>query len=413
VGNHIVKRQTAIISAILYVSTLGAVYAQSALSGPGAGMPYSPNYQPSAPIAPRADTRPPNWVGGPGSDPTTLQSNPTLTPEELGGVWRKNPLPEKFMGTEVIARIGTEVVLAGDVMTNVEDMVQRAVASGQLPESRAKEMRYHLMLQALTPLIDTKLLLIEARREIPKDNMAKIETKVKEIYEKEQLPRLIDGKKIKSRAELIQIMKQAGTSIEDQQRKFLESSLAAQFANKKFGDDKEISHERMLAFYHQHIKEYEIEPRARWEHVMVRFANYPSKADAYAKIAGWGNEIISGVPLADVARKHSDDLSSEEGGQHDWTNQGSLASETIDRAIFSLPVGQLSQIIEDDRGFHILRVLERQEASRKPFGEMQAEIKKKIKAETEGAALKEYVEKLRKEVPIWTIFDDMAEPAKS
>jgi parvulin-like peptidyl-prolyl isomerase len=268
------------------------------------------------------------------------------------------------------------------------------------------------MMQALAPPIDTKLLLIEARREIPKDNMAKIEEKVKEIYDTEQIPKLIDGKKIKSRAELIQIMKQAGTSIADQQRKFLESSLAAQYANKKFGDDKEISHERMLKYYQDHIQEYEIEPRARWEHVMVRYTNYPSKADAYAKIAGWGNEILNGVPLADIARKHSDDLSSEDGGQHDWTTEGSLASETIDKAIFSLPVGQLSQILEDERGFHIVRVLERQNRSRKPFGEMQAEIKKKIKAENEGAALKQYVEQLRKEVPIWTIFDDLPKEAK-
>ena len=308
------KRRTANTFAVI-LCLAGTARAQVAPNGPGIGNPYGTQYQArqqAIPVAPRNDSRPANWPGGPGSAeaPAAAQA---FSPEEFDGVWRKNPLPEKFIGTEVIARVGTEVILASDVLTNVEETVQRAIASGQLPESRAKELRYHLMRQALSQLIDTKMLLIEARREIPKENMVKIEAKVKEIYDKEQIPKLIDGKRIKSRAELIQLMKQAGTNIQDQQRKFLESSLAAQYANKKFGDDKEITHQRMLAYYQEHSQDYDIDPRARWEHVMVRFSNYPSKADAYAKIAGWGNEIISGVPLADVARKHSDDLTSEIG----------------------------------------------------------------------------------------------------
>jgi parvulin-like peptidyl-prolyl isomerase len=70
-------------------------------------------------------------------------------------------------------------------------------------------------------------------------------------------------------------------------------------------------------------------------------------------------------------------------------------------------VGQLSAILEDERGFHIIRVVERQDLQRKPFGEMQAEIKKRIKEEREGEASKKYVAELRKKTPVWTIFDDL------
>jgi hypothetical protein len=269
-----------------------------------------------------------------------------------------------------------------------------------------------LMRQRLENLIDTKMLLIEARREIPKENMPKIEKKVKEIYDQEQIPKLIDGKKIKSRTELFKAMRDAGTSLEEQQRQFLERSLAAQYVHKKIGDEKEITHEDMLAYYREHLTDYETAPRARWEHVAASLANYPSKADAYAKIAGWGNEIFQGAPLTDIARKHSDDFSSENGGLNDWTTQGSLASEVLDKAIFVLPIGQLSPILEDATGFHIVRVVERQDLQRKPFGEVQAEIKKKIKAEREGVAMKKYIADLRKRVKVWTIFDDLPELAR-
>jgi parvulin-like peptidyl-prolyl isomerase len=79
----------------------------------------------------------------------------------------------------------------------------------------------------------------------------------------------------------------------------------------------------------------------------------------------------------------------------------------MDNALFNLPVGQLSVILEDERGFQIVRVVERQELQRKPFGEMQAEIKKRIKEEREGEASKKYVAELRKKTPVWTIFDDL------
>ena len=335
--------------------------------------------------------------------------SPPLTPEEAIVPWHvsKEGIPEKFAGTEVIARVGTEVVLASEVLPGVEETIARAIQSGQLPKEQETALRYHLMGQRLQQLIDTKMLLIEARREIPKENMEKIRKKVREIYDKEQIPKLIDGKRIKSRAELLKAMREAGTSLEDQERQFLERSLASQYVHKKIGEEKEITHEEMLVYYREHAKEYETPPRARWEQVMVRITNYPSKAEAYAKIAAWGNEIFSGIPLAEVAKKHSDDVSSEDGGQHKWTSQASLVSETLDQALFTLPVGQLSPILEDSQGFHIIRVLERQDLTRKPFPEMQPEIKKRIKADREGAAMKKYLTELRKQMPVWTIFDTL------
>ena len=83
----------------------------------------------------------------------------------------------------------------------------------------------------------------------------------------------------------------------------------------------------------------------------------------------------------------------------------------IDRAIFSLPIGRMSQILDDGRSptMSIVRVIERTEAGRQPFTEVQAEIKEKLKNahnDKDKQKLHDYVEKLRAETPIWTIYDD-------
>ncbi len=122
-----------------------------------------------------------------------------------------------------------------------------------------------------------------------------------------------------------------------------------------------------------------------------------------------GNQVLRGADFAAVAKKHSQEANATEGGYHDWTNQGSLVSEVLDQAIFSLPVNRLSLKLEDERGFHIVRVIERQEARRIEFVEAQDEIRTKLQDDERKAA----DSRLHREAPQsdlhWTIFDQLAQ----
>ncbi len=96
-----------------------------------------------------------------------------------------------------------------------------------------------------------------------------------------------------------------------------------------------------------------------------------------------------------------------------WTSKGSLASPVIDNALFTLPVGSFSQILEDDRGLHIVRVVERKEASRASFVDCQDGIKKKIRDERGDKQMKAYIATLEAKTPVWTIFDDPEKDIRS
>jgi len=89
-----------------------------------------------------------------------------------------------------------------------------------------------------------------------------------------------------------------------------------------------------------------------------------------------------------------------------------LLVEVIDEAVFSLPINRLSRRLEDERGFHIVRVLERQEARQIPFEEAQKEIKEAINKERRSAKFKEVLESLKKGTTIWTIYDEEDAAAK-
>jgi parvulin-like peptidyl-prolyl isomerase len=89
--------------------------------------------------------------------------------------------------------------------------------------------------------------------------------------------------------------------------------------------------------------------------------------------------------------------------------KGSLRSQPIDEALFTLPVGAMSRILQDDEGCHIIRVVERDEIKRASFAEVQPEIKKALQSGGEAERKKEYIESLREKTPVWSVFDESPE----
>ena len=135
------------------------------------------------------------------------------------------------------------------------------------------------------------------------------------------------------------------------------------------------------------------------------FWDRQKKAVAWEKIAKMGNAIIGGAPLHVVAKKDSDGPNAEDGGIHDWTAKDSLVSDVLDKAIFELPVGRLSDILIDDQGFHVVRVIERRGGGYVPFTEAQKEIRENIIKERKQTEAKEYIARLKKDAFVWNYFE--------
>ena len=79
--------------------------------------------------------------------------------------------------------------------------------------------------------------------------------------------------------------------------------------------------------------------------------------------------------------------------------------------MFSLEVGKLSQVIEDETGLHILRVKERQGATQVSFVEAQKKIRKAIQVKKQGAEQQKLLAELSARTSVWTIYDPPTEVA--
>lgn len=97
-------------------------------------------------------------------------------------------------------------------------------------------------------------------------------------------------------------------------------------------------------------------------------------------------QLKAGAKFEDLAKKYSEDPGSKDsGGLYEHVERGRMVPE-FDKAAFSLPKGQLSDLVQTSFGFHILRVEEHQPARLRSLDEVRPEIEGAVALEKAGRA---------------------------
>lgn len=417
--------------------------------------PYSP-YPPPNPSQYSSPQNPPQVPATqagdqPPTDPRATQFASFTPPGAAGNADAPHDdLPpdgsSSFTPAQIIAIVGNQYILYGDI-EGIVNLIM-AVNLAKLPPEEVEQHKDEIAAQKQLAIranveqeIQTKLVYLDFMRTIPRDKVGDFQKKVDDAFQREfedvrqkvltaddeqaaklarsnpvlvRMALMMKKQELETLGQLDLYLRGFGSSLDKQKRAYGEFMLAQMMIGRNIKQNVEITHEQMLQYYRDHAADYAVPAKARWEQLTVRFDRFPSKEEAHRALAEMGNQVyLGGAPLAAVAKRGSQEPNADQGGYHDWTAQASLASQTLDDAIFSLPINRLSQIIEDQRGYHILRVLERTEATSVPFTEAQGEIKDKIKMERRQQDVKTYLESLQKNTTVWRYFDDAKEPVTS
>ena len=262
-------------------------------------------------------------------------------------------------------------------------------------------------------MVDTKLLYAEFCRNIPKENMPQIEQNLIDPFQKREVPALIKQLKVTDQRELEKELLRLGSSLDGARRSFNEKAIAGEWLRGKVKINEEINPADLLEYYQAHLSDYEYPSQARWEELTVRKNRFNSPGQAYAELAKMGNDVWQKLAenpsttepvFGEVAKAKSDGFTAQDGGSHDWTTKGALKAESVDEALFTLEIGRLSPILESDEAFYIVRVLERKEAGRTPFTDVQSEISDALKQERFREGVEKYLGELHRNARIWTVY---------
>lgn len=163
----------------------------------------------------------------------------------------------------------------------------------------------------------------------------------------------------------------------------------------------EVTAEDLEQYYQQNIAKYQQKEQKRFSHILVEVGE--DKNVAEQKISDVLVKLKSGEDFATLAKAFSaDSFSGENGGDLEWIEPG-VMDEAFDNAAFALTdVGSISDVVETEFGFHIIKLTEIKPEQIKAFAEVKDEIQaavSKQKAEDKFFELQQEMARLSFEFP--------------
>jgi parvulin-like peptidyl-prolyl isomerase len=191
---------------------------------------------------------------------------------------------------------------------------------------------------------------------------------------------------------------------------FQTENLLAGAAYNDIQQNTKVDEPALRKYFEEHKGEYQ---KVAARHILIKFNGSPvpqregkpelSEEQALEKVQELRKKLVAGGDFAAIAKAESDDTGSgENGGELGTFGRGQMVPD-FEKVAFSLPVGQVSEPVKTQFGYHLIRV-DKQE--NKGFDEVRSEIEGKLKPEMAGDA----VEKLRKDATV-TIDDAYFGPA--
>ena len=154
----------------------------------------------------------------------------------------------------------------------------------------------------------------------------------------------------------------------------------------------QVTADDLRAYYDQRRDQYRVPEEVKVSHILIKTppAGADGKVDEKAveearkKAEGVLKQLKAGGKFEDLAKKNSDDPGSgKQGGDLGWIGRGRTVPE-FEKAAFSLPKGQLSDLVKSTFGFHIIRVDDKHEAHVKTLDEVKGEIEPLIRQQKAG-----------------------------
>jgi peptidyl-prolyl cis-trans isomerase C len=177
-------------------------------------------------------------------------------------------------------------------------------------------------------------------------------------------------------------------------------NVLANLLAKKINDQVQFTDLDLRAYYDAHKDEYE---EAKGSHILIRFKGSkvplkPNEKDltepeALAKAQEIRGKIVAGADFAALAKTESDDSGSAVKGGDLGTFRHKQMVPAFDEAAFTLPVGQVSEPVRTDFGYHIIKISSR---TAKTFEEAKPEIEKQLKPKI----VREEMDKIKAQTPV-------------
>jgi peptidyl-prolyl cis-trans isomerase SurA len=289
----------------------------------------------------------------------------------------------------IVAKVNDDTILLSDVEEVGGPIFQQI--RGQAPKGTAEAEIKQARLMVLEQLIDRRLLEQEAQKRKMRVTDEEVETAFNNFLKQKGMT--------KDQAYLALAQQKIQTA------RFKERMRAELMVHKLIDSEirahVHVSDQECRDHYEKHRGEHAKAGQASIQQIviMTRGGLPRDKREKQRQTEEIRSRILQGEDFGKMAKQFSQGPNAENGGDCGAFNEGELLPE-LDKAAFTLQVGEVSQVIETSVGFHIIKVLERGSGEAKAFEAVKEEIREGLEDEAFQKELKKRLESLRKSAHI-------------
>lgn len=148
-----------------------------------------------------------------------------------------------------------------------------------------------------------------------------------------------------------------------------------------FAADVEVSDDDIRAYYDVYRdRRFRRREAVRFSQIFFPAAAEGTAAEDREALEDVLRQAREGADFAELAKQHSRHETAAEGGDMGFVGRGQLVAE-LDRALFALEEGAVSDVVESAHGLHLLKAVEKQEDEVQELAEVRDEIVEALKRE--------------------------------
>jgi peptidyl-prolyl cis-trans isomerase SurA len=299
---------------------------------------------------------------------------------------------------KVAAKINSEIITLSAIEERADILGQKYVGA---PVSISEQ---DLLKEALNMIIEEKLQIQEGKKFGFVIDEDAVDAAVEEIKKKNNLA---DG-------QLLEMLKREGRTLKSYKNHIRDQIMVSKITRFEIGNRVKVSEKSIIKYYKKNQKEFWEEGKVRARHILFiserGSSDEKSRRSKLRQAKKVLNEIRKGNDFSKLAMKYSEDISASSGGDVGFVKRGKMVRE-FEEVVFSLKPGQISDIVETEYGYHIIKVDEVLPGKTLTLKDVKNRIHKILSMQKQKQVYDDWINELKKSAFIEvTLFD---EPAKN
>jgi peptidyl-prolyl cis-trans isomerase C len=263
----------------------------------------------------------------------------------------------------------------------------------QLPAHLVEQYTQQFRQQAVERLIREELLDAKIRQANITITDAEVMSQMEEIASVQGI----------SLEDFIKTMGQHDLSLEQIKEDLRKRLARNQFMETQWAGKIDVTADDAKKYHDEKPEQFKIPEQVRVSHILIKPEQGADPNEALArartKIEGLLKQIKDGADFAELAKANSDCPSAPKGGDLDFFPRGKT-TPAFEKVAFELQVGQISDVVETEYGFHIIKATDHEDPTDVTFEQAKEKIIEQLTEEKQSEFADEYLNKLKAEAKI-------------